>query len=72
MKFIKKYKKFKNRRRYIMDKKTQELNIDNIIDIVENDSSNSWDDLCEKCSSLVKEAGMTYQEIDEIVEGCKV
>ena len=55
-----------------MDKKTQELNIDNIIDIVENDSSNSWDDLCEKCSSLVKEAGMTYQEIDEIVEGCKV
>lgn len=54
-----------------MDKKTQELNIDKIIDIVENDSSNSWDDLCKKCSSLVKDAGMTDKEIDEIVEGCK-
>ena len=72
MKIIKRYKKIKDGRRYIMDKKTQEINVKAILDIIENDSSNSWDNLCEKCSSLVKDAQMTEEEIDAIVRKCKV
>lgn len=55
-----------------MDKKTQNIDTKKIIDLIENDSSNNWDDLCNKCSSLVREAGISDAEIDEIVKNCKI
>lgn len=54
-----------------MNRTTQKINLKDIIDIVDNNSSNEWDDLCNKCSSLVKEAGMTEEKIDKIVKKCK-
>lgn len=53
-----------------MIKTTQKINLKDIMNIVDNNSS-EWDDLCNKCSSLVKEAGITEEKIDEIVRECK-
>lgn len=53
-----------------MNKTTQKINLKDIMDIVDNNSS-EWDDLCNKCSFLVKEAGITEERIDEIVRKCK-
>ena len=38
-----------------------------VIDEIEHSSSNDWNDLCDACSSLIKEDGMTDKDIDEIV-----
>lgn len=54
-----------------MNKALKNLNVSDLMDIIENNSINNWDDLCNKCSSLVKESGITEQEIDEIVKQCK-
>lgn len=54
-----------------MVKTNQKSKIDYMIDFVENNSSNDWDELCNKCSSLVKDAKMTDAEIDRIVENSK-
>lgn len=42
-----------------------------IIDAVETSSSNDWNELCEKCSSLVSEANLSSEDIDEIVAEVK-
>lgn len=42
-----------------------------LIDEIENSSSNDWDELCNACSSLIKDAKMTDKDIDEIVEKVK-
>ncbi len=38
-----------------------------LIDEIENSSSNDWNELCDACSSLIKEVGMTDKDIDDIV-----
>ena len=68
---IKGFKKIKKRKRYIMNKSLKDIDMSNLMNLIEKDSINNWDDLCNKCSSLVKDAGMTNQEIDEIVKQCK-
>lgn len=40
---------------------------DLIIEEVEKSSTNDWEELCNECSSIVKEAKMTENDIDEIV-----
>lgn len=47
----------------------QKLSMDELlIDRINNSSANDWDKLCNECASLVKEAGMTNEDIDMIVE----
>lgn len=40
---------------------------DLIIEEVEKSSINDWEELCNECSSIVKEAKMTENDIDKIV-----
>lgn len=54
-----------------MNKTLKNVDIANIADLIEKETTNNWDDLCNKCSSLIKDAGLTNQEIDEIVKKCK-
>lgn len=54
-----------------MIKTSHKTNIDYMIDIVENNSSNDWDELCNKCSSLIKDAKITDADIDRIVKKSK-
>lgn len=42
-----------------------------LIDEIENSSSNDWDELCNACSSLIKDAKMTNEDIEEIVKKVK-
>ena len=42
-----------------------------LIDEIENSSSNDWDELCNACSSLIKDAEMTDKDIDKIVKKVK-
>lgn len=66
---IKNYKKFNVRRKYVMAKLNKSISIENmLIDEIENSSTNDWDELCDTCFSLVKEANMTDKDIDEIVK----
>lgn len=44
---------------------------DLLIDEIENSSNNDWDTLCDTCSSLIKETGMTDSDIDDIVAKVK-
>lgn len=69
---IRKFKKFVRRRRYVMAKLKENISLEEIfIDEIENSSSNDWDELCNACSSLIKDAKMTNQDIDKIVEKVK-
>lgn len=69
---IKSFKKFIKRRRYVMAKLKENISLEEIlIDEIENSSSNDWDELCNACSSLIKDAKMTDKDIDEIVEKVK-
>ena len=54
-----------------MNKTSKNIITDELLKIIEMDSSNSWDDLCDKCSSIIKDSGMTSEEIDKIIEECK-
>lgn len=55
-----------------MAKLNQKISIENlIIDKIENTSDNDWDRLCNTCSSLIKEIGMTDSDIDKIVAKVK-
>lgn len=54
-----------------MIKTSHKEKIDYIVDIVESNSSNDWDELCNKCSSLIKDAHMTDIEIERIVKESK-
>ena len=69
---IRNYKNFSKRRRYVMAKTNQEISIDEIlVDEIQNSSTNDWDELCDACSSLIKDAGITNSDIDMIVEKVK-
>ena len=69
---ITRFKKFIRRRRYVMAKLKENISLEEIfIDEIENSSSNDWDELCNACSSLIKDAKMTNQDIDKIVEKVK-
>ena len=69
---IKKFKKFVKRRRYVMAKLKENISLEEIfIDDIENSSNNNWDELRNACSSLIKDAKMTNQDIDQIVEKVK-
>ena len=65
------YKKIEKGRRFYMIKTSHKEKIDYIVDIVESNSSNDWDELCNKCSSLIKDAHMTDIEIERIVKESK-
>lgn len=54
-----------------MNKTTQKINVKDIVDIVDNNSSNEWDDLCNKCSSIIRESGITDAEINKIINKSK-
>lgn len=55
-----------------MAKTNQEISIDEIlVDEIQNSSTNDWDELCDACSSLIKDAGITNSDIDMIVEKVK-
>lgn len=41
------------------------------IDEIENSSTNDWDELCNACSSLIKDAKMTDKDINDIVKKVK-
>ena len=69
---IRKFKEFSRRRRYVMAKLKEKVSIEEIlIDEIENSSTNDWDELCNACSSLIKDAKMTDKEIDNIVKKVK-
>ena len=69
---IRSYKKFDRRRIYMATKLNQKTSIDEIlIDEIERSSTNDWNELCDACSSLIKESGMTDDEIDSIVSKVK-
>lgn len=38
-----------------------------LINEIENSSNNDWNELCDVCSSLIEEVGMTHEDIDNIV-----
>ena len=42
-----------------------------LIDEIEYNSNNDWDNLCDDCSSQIKEANMSEKDIDDIVEKVK-
>lgn len=55
-----------------MAKLKENISLEEIfIDNIENSSNNDWDELCNACSSLIKDAKMTNQDIDKIVEKVK-
>ena len=55
-----------------MAKINQSISIDDLlIDENQNSSTNDWDELCNACSSLIEDAGMTDNDIDMIVEKVK-
>lgn len=54
------------------NKLNQKILIENLLlDEIENSSNNDWDRLCNICSSLIKESGMTDSDIDNIVAKVK-
>ena len=54
-----------------MIKTSHKAEIDYMIDLIENNSSNDWDELCNKCSSLIKDAKMSDKDIERIVKKSK-
>ena len=55
-----------------MAKLKENISLEEIfIDEVKNSSSNDWDELCNACSSLIKDAKMTDADIDKIVKKVK-
>ena len=69
---IKKYLKFDKRRRYVMAKINQKVSIEDlVIEEIKNSSTNDWDELCNECSSLIDEAKMTDEDIDDVIKKVK-
>lgn len=55
-----------------MAKLKENISLEEIfIDDIENSSNNDWDELCNACSSFIKDAKMTNQDIDKIVKKVK-
>ncbi len=67
MRKIKGVKKYNRREKY-MEKVINKSNVKNLINMLVEQSSNDWDELCDNCTTLIKEAKMTNDDIDEIVE----
>lgn len=42
-----------------------------MLDKLLQDSTNDWNELCTNCQTLIKDAQMTDEDIDEIVEKVK-
>ena len=43
----------------------------NLFDMLLEQSTDDWTELCTKCTTLIKEAKMTNDDIDRIVESVK-
>lgn len=55
-----------------MNKLNERISVEELlIDEIENSSTNDWDELCNACSSLMKNAKMTDKDIDNIVKKVK-
>ena len=67
---IKGIKKCDGRKIYMRKLKTKS-NMPNLLDILIEQSSDDWEKLCTTCSTLVKEAKMSNEDIDNIVERVK-
>ena len=66
MRIIKGFKKNDRREKYMEKIKTKDL-----FDMLLEKSTNDWTELCSNCSTLIKEAKMTNEDIDKIVESVK-
>ena len=67
MKIINGIKKFDRRERYMRTKQVTK----NLFNTLLEQSTNDWDTLCANCTTLMKEANMSNEDIDEIVERVK-
>lgn len=55
-----------------MAKLSEKVSIEDLLlEEIENSSNDDWDELCNACSSLIKDANMTDKDIDNIVEKVK-
>jgi hypothetical protein len=63
------FKKYDRRRIFMANNKVNQKNSikELLIDEIENSSNNDWNELCDACSSLIEESGMTDKDIDDIV-----
>lgn len=68
MKEIKGLRKNNERRRYMERVKTK---TEDLLDKLLEQSTNDWTELCTTCTTLIKEAKMSNEDIDEIVERVK-
>ena len=49
----------------------EKINNNNLLDMLSEKDINDWNELCLICSNLIKEAQMTNEDIDNIVEKVK-
>lgn len=54
-----------------MEKVKMKSNTKALFDMLIEQSSNDWNELCESCTALIKEAKMSNEDIDKIVERVK-
>ena len=55
-----------------MAKINQKVSIEDlVIEEIKNSSTNDWDELCNECSSLIDEAKMTDEDIDDVIKKVK-
>ncbi len=54
-----------------MEKIKIEPSTQDLFDMLLEKSSNDWNELCTSCTTLIKEAKMSNEDIDEIVERVK-
>jgi hypothetical protein len=70
MKKVKGFKKYNRRKRY-MEKVKAKLRTKDLFNMLVEQGTNDWTKLCENCTTLVKEAKMSDEDIDKIVERVK-
>ena len=66
MKKIKGFKKYNRREKYMEKVKTKDL-----LDMLEEQTTNDWAELCTNCVTLINQAKMSNEDIDKIVERVK-
>ena len=54
-----------------MEKVKMKSNTKALFDMLIEQSSNDWNELCASCTTLIKEAKMSNEDIDKIVERVK-
>ncbi len=54
-----------------MEKLKAKTKTKDLLDALMEQSTNDWSQLCTNCSTLIKEAKMTDEDIDKIVERVK-